>query len=323
MVNESKQWIRPWNMEKFDDLFNRDERYFAVLLKGMLAWFNNNIVMYNKPINHFIFTTGSSYMYIESNGYEFKWNETSGEDWMYMQLPRCAVELGSLRVPTEELTSPFVRGNYERREGNSIKGFNAQLRRLPIEMDFTFRYYFSNFNESIVFLQEALDKLLFQRYFNISYLGEIIKCSIEMPQDFNIQINPIDMASTDPKQRTIELAIKLNSNYPLIDETTEIGTDRVISTFVTSIPFNKWTQLHPVSIIDESGNEVEVYYNDDNILVRKDDDNKEVEVDINSINNSFGEKITVNELNGLFNYNSIGMGSALINQDVTNTVDTI
>ena len=322
MANESKQWIRPWNMEKFDDLFNRDERYFAVLLKGMLAWFNNNIVMYNKPINHFIFTTGSSYMYIESNGYEFKWNETSGEDWMYMQLPRCVVEPGSLRVPTEELTSPFVRGNYERRDGNSIKGFNAQVRRLPIEMDFTFRYYFSNFNETIVFLQEALDKLLFQRYFNISYLGEIIKCSIEMPQDFNIQINPIDMTSTDPKQRTIELAIKLNSNYPLVDDRTEIGTDRVISTFVTNIPFNKWTQLHPLSITDDDGNTFEVYYNDNNVLVRKDRET-EVEVDSTLLVDEFGEQMTEKKLNELFNYNAIGMGSTIVTNDVTNPIDRI
>ena len=141
LKTEIKPWIRPWNMEKFDYLFNRDERYFAVLLKGMLSWFNRNVVMYNKPINHFIFATGSSYMYIESNGYEFKWNETSGEDWMYMQLPRCVIEFGSLRIPTEELTSPYVRGNYERINGDIIQGFNAQIRRLPVEMDFTFRYH--------------------------------------------------------------------------------------------------------------------------------------------------------------------------------------
>ena len=153
-VQKSKNpWIRPWNMEKFDDLFNRDERYFSVLLKGALSWLNNHIVMYNKPINHFVFVTGSSYMYIESNGYSFSWSETSGEDWMHMQLPRCIVELNSIRIPVEELTSPFVRGNYERRDGNKIKGFNAQIRRLPIEMSLNLRYEFSTFNEQIIFVQ--------------------------------------------------------------------------------------------------------------------------------------------------------------------------
>ena len=44
-------WERPWNITKFDDLYNRDDRYFAVLIKGVLSWLNRNIVMYNKPIN--------------------------------------------------------------------------------------------------------------------------------------------------------------------------------------------------------------------------------------------------------------------------------
>ena len=90
VFNRDKEpWIRPWNEEKFDDLYNRDERFFALVIKGLLSWLNRIIVMYNKPINHFIFTTGSSYLYIESNGYEYSVNETTGEDTMYMILPRC------------------------------------------------------------------------------------------------------------------------------------------------------------------------------------------------------------------------------------------
>ena len=88
---EKSQWIRPWNKEKFDDLHNRDERFFGLLIKGTLAWLNKNIVLYNKPIKHFIFNTGSSIMYVESNGYKFSWNETTGEDTIYMSRPRCVV----------------------------------------------------------------------------------------------------------------------------------------------------------------------------------------------------------------------------------------
>ena len=72
---EIEQWKRPWNLERFDDLYNRDERFFSILLKGALNWLTQNIVLYNQPILHFIFNTGSSYMYVESNGYEFSWND--------------------------------------------------------------------------------------------------------------------------------------------------------------------------------------------------------------------------------------------------------
>lgn len=349
-VQKSKNpWIRPWNMEKFDDLFNRDERYFSVLLKGALSWLNNHIVMYNKPINHFVFVTGSSYMYIESNGYSFSWSETSGEDWMYMQLPRCVVELNSIRIPTEELTSPFVRGNYERRDGNEIKGFNAQIRRLPVEMSLNLRYEFSTFNEQIIFVQEAIDKLLFQKYFSISYLGQIIKCSIEMPQDFTINMNQIDMTSTDPKQKQLELQVTINSNYPLIDETTEIGTDKVIMSFSNGNNFYSWTKDNPTTVKDADGNSIQVYYNSDGDIVTAitqeelneilenqegqqgnnveytilENGDVELVVSIKDLKDEFGETMTKKKLYESFNFNKIPNGSTLFAYDISNTTDII
>ena len=179
---EKSQWIRPWNKEKFDDLYNRDDRFFGLLIKGTLAWLNKNIVLYNKPIKHFIFNTGSSIMYVESNGYQFSWNETTGEDAIYMSRPRCVVQLGDISLETAELTQPNIRGVYERaNDNNNIAGYNAEFRRMPIQMSMTLNHVLSNFNESIVLLEELISKLSFQRYFKIVYLGQLIECSIEFP----------------------------------------------------------------------------------------------------------------------------------------------
>ena len=228
---EREPWIRPWNQEKFDDLYNRDERFFAIVIKGLLSWLNRNIVLYNKSVNHFIFNTGSSYLYVESNGYEYNVSETTGEDSMYMKLPRCLIEISDINIPMEELSAPFSRGNYERRSGNQLQGFNAEIRRLPIELTINMKYYLSNFNETIVLLQELIDKLVFQRYFNITYLGKIVQCSIEFPANYNPELNKIDMSSPEPNQRNITFDIKICTNYPLIDTRTEIPTDKVIAQF--------------------------------------------------------------------------------------------
>lgn len=244
---EREQWIRPWNQEKFDDLYNRDERFFAIVIKGFLSWLNRNIVLYNKSVNHFIFNTGSSYLYIESNGYEYNVSETTGEDTMYMKLPRCLVEISDINIPMEELSAPFSRGNYERRSGNQLCGFNAEMRRLPIEITINMKYYLSNFNETVVLLQELIDKLVFQRYFNITYLGKVLQCSIEFPANYNPEINKIDMSSPDPNQRNITLDVKICTNYPLIDVRTEIPTDKVISQFGHEIDlYLKGTETDPV-----------------------------------------------------------------------------
>lgn len=225
---EKEQWIRPWMTDKFDDLYNRDERFFSIVIKGLLSWLNRNIVLYNKSINHFIFNTGSSYLYMESNGYEFNLSETTGEDTMYMTLPRCLVEISDISFPMEELTSPYARGNYERRTGNMLCGYNAEIRRLPIELDLNLKYYLSNFNETIILLQELIDKIIFQKYYKINYLGQVIQCSIEFPGNTTPELNKIDMSSPDPNQRNITLSIKICTNYPIINERTEIPTDKVI-----------------------------------------------------------------------------------------------
>jgi len=235
MSNKNNKWIRPWNVEKFDNLSNRDERFFAILTKGVLAWLNQNIIMYNKPINHFIFNTGSSYLYMESNGYEYKMNETSGEDAIYMQMPRCIVTPGSIHIPTEELTSSYAHGQYERYDGNEIKGFNADLRRIPIEWDFTLAYIFSNYNEAIIVAQELVDCIIFQKYFKINYLGQIINCSIEIGGDFNIEFDKIDMTNPDNNQKTINLSIKVCSNYPVINEKSESSNGLFIEAYHQSM----------------------------------------------------------------------------------------
>jgi hypothetical protein len=227
-------WERPWNKEKFDDLYDRDERFFALVIKGVLSWLNSNLLMYNKPIRHFILNTGSSYLYLENNGYEYTWCETSGEDYMYMETPRCLVSVGNFNVPLEELTAPYVRGEYERiSNAPSTKGqivaYNAEMQRLPIEMNLTLKYVFSNFNEAIIFTQELFECVLFQQYFDIIYLGQIIKCSIEINGDTNIQLNEIDLSSKDVNQRTMEFEIKVTTNLPIINEKTESKSSNVIN----------------------------------------------------------------------------------------------
>lgn len=224
-------WIRPWNTKKFDDLYNRDERFFAILIKGFLAYMNRTVMLYDKPIQHFIFNTGSSYMYVETDGYEYTLSETSTDDKIYMKLPRCVVNMGNISIPTEELSSRFSLGTYERREGNDIKGFSAEIQRMPIEMSVSLHYVLSNMNESLILCEELVDKLLYQKYFTITYLGNIIQCSIEFPSQVGIQINKIDMSSADVNVKTIDIDLTICSSYPRINERTEIRNDKVIKTF--------------------------------------------------------------------------------------------
>jgi hypothetical protein len=226
VLNEDK-WIRPWDSEVQDNLYEKDERFISIIIKGLLAYLEKHIILNSKHIHHFIFNTGSSIMYIEKNGYDFSWCETSGEDWMYEKLPRCMVELNDISVDTNELTSPYVTGVYERISSidNKVKQYCAQIRRVPVELSITCKYVLGTFNESIILLQELIDKLLFQKYFNVIYLGQKIQCSIEFPTQNKIEINKIDMASPEPNQKNINLDLKICTNYPIVNDKTETSTE--------------------------------------------------------------------------------------------------
>lgn len=231
----SSKWIRPWDNEYPSDLYNRDDRFFSILVKGALAYLTNTIVLYGKPIRHFIFNTGSSFMYVETNGYEYSISEVTGEEYVYHERPRCVANMGGITINTEELTQPYVRGTYERFNKDHIEGYNAEIRRLPITMELQLQYVCSTFNEEIVLAQELLDKLVFQKYFSIVYLGQVIQCSIEFPASEQLELNKIDMSSPDNGNKLINVTLNIQTSYPIIDEDTEIPNSHIISGFVSAL----------------------------------------------------------------------------------------
>ena len=114
-------------------------------------------------------------------------------------------------------------------ETNSINGYNAEIMRVPIEMNFQFRYVLSNFNEAIVLIQEIIDKFIYQKFFTIIYLGQKIRCGIEFPTSAHPELNKIDMSSNKTKQKILQFDIKLTSNYPAINERTEVSNTNIIN----------------------------------------------------------------------------------------------
>ena len=226
------KWQHPWDEGHADNIYNRDDRFFSLLIKATLAWLTNNIVMYGKPIKHFILSTGSSYMYVETNGYSYCASEVSGEDQIYMERPRCVVSLSQINIPTEELTQNGIRGSYERLANNEIKGFNAELRRIPVTLQLDLHYVLSTFNEEITLAQEVIDKIMFQKYFSFVYLGQVIEASIAFPQDTRLEVGKVDMTSAETNRNNLDFSITIESNYPCIDEKSESPNDALIAKII-------------------------------------------------------------------------------------------
>ena len=151
-----------------------------------------------------------------------------------------------VNLSNEDPEEIYVRGVYERIVGNEIVGMNAEMRRLPLDVTLKLRYVLSNFNESVVLLQEIIDKLVFRKYFNITYLGQTVKCSLNWPTEQSVQINKIDMTSSETNQKSIEFSLNLSTSYPQIDERTESRNDSIIGKFKQDVC------LHPKSLDNKS-----------------------------------------------------------------------
>ena len=87
---------------------------------------------------------------------------------------------------------------------------------------------------------------VFRKYFNITYLGQTIKCSLNWPTEQSVQINKIDMTSSETNQKTIEFSLNLSTSYPQIDERTESRNDSIIGKFKQDVC------LHPKSLDNKS-----------------------------------------------------------------------
>jgi hypothetical protein len=90
-------------------------------------------------------------------------------------------------------------------------------------------------NEGLILIQELFDKLVFQKYFNIIYLGQKILCSIEFPQSNKIEINKIDMTSVETNQKNVNLDLKICTNYPIINTVSEISGTELFESFGSKI----------------------------------------------------------------------------------------
>jgi hypothetical protein len=101
-------------------------------------------------------------------------------------------------------------------------------------MEIQLNYVFSNFNEAIIFVQELFEKIVFQKYFNIVYLGQTIQCSIEIEGNTQIQVNELDLSSAEPNRRTMEFNIKVCTNLPIIYKVSESSANLVINSTFTS-----------------------------------------------------------------------------------------
>ena len=212
---------------------NNQELFMSTLFKALIYNLNHQMLLRSKSIPHFILNTGDDIMYLENKGQDNSKEpyQVSNEDYIYNSIPRCIVNLGGIEVLEDQITSPYSRGEFEISDDDILQSFSAEFRRMPLKFSVTLKYYLDSFTDVLSVTQYIITKLLFIRTFRFDYLGQIIEASYKVPTSFDNEKNiTFDGGTTEQKLRTIELTLEVETNMPVYDERTAIGSGNYIKT---------------------------------------------------------------------------------------------
>ena len=213
---------------------NNQSLFFSILSKGLLAEMRNNLSIRGVKIPHFIPNTGDETMMLEVKGQDHSKEplETVNEDHIYTTVPRCAVEPKGINLITDQLTNPYANGQFQMENAEGIFTFTSEFRRMPLNVKYSLQYVVDSYTDSLELVQQIITQLAFIRTFNITYLGQVIRCSYNIPEDFDTEhMIEFDETTQDDRRRKISLEIVVETNMPVYNERTVIPADQYIHGF--------------------------------------------------------------------------------------------
>lgn len=220
---------------------NNNELFMSTLVKALLYNLESQMKLRDKNIPHFILNTGDDIMYLEHKGQNMAVEplQVSNESYIYETVPRCIVDLSTMEVLEDQMTSPYTRGNFEIAVDDILHGFNAEYRRIPIKVSVSLKYYLDSFTDVLTITQHIISKMLFIRTFKFDYMGQTIQASYKVPTSYQGEKNiTFDGGTTESKLRSISLDLDVESNFPVFDERTVIEDSNFIRTLEHNVYAN-------------------------------------------------------------------------------------
>lgn len=232
---------------------NAQENFFSKLIKGLMSDLAGSIKVRGKLVPHMIISTGDDILYLENKGQDIKIEpqEVSNEKYVYNYIPRGVITPGGVNILTDQLTSPYTRGQLQFTHDGTLYDFTSEFRRMPVTMSVTVKYYLDSFTDSLEILQYIMTHVSFIRNFQIIYLGQQIPCSYKFPDSLEEQFTAeFDGLYQDSKYKTVEIQLEVESNLPVYYPRTAIESDLTISGGYL------WQRLW----LDDEGNEQQQIY---------------------------------------------------------------
>ena len=220
------------NIRKGEIDINNQDLFFSILIKGLLNNLDNKIKIRNKIVPHYIIHTGDDTMYLNMKGYDHNKEIVEiSTDEIYSTIPRCMVNPGNIDLIPDQLSSPYSSGILQFEYDEKIYSLCGEFRRMPIRLSCDIKYYVDPYQDMLSLIQQIISKLSFIQTYNITYLGQLIKCSYKIPESFSDQHTmDIDGTTTDSKLKTLSLSLEIETTFPVWNEKTIVSNDMRINT---------------------------------------------------------------------------------------------
>ena len=216
---------------------NIQELFLSTLIKGLLFNLNKDIKVRDINIPHMILHTGDDRMWIETKGYDASIEplNISNENSVYSIIPRCIVNPANIDMEVGQLTSPYSIGSlqYTVNDGDDagVYMLSGEFRRVPLKLSVELKYQTESYTDMLELIQYIITQLLFIRTFDIVYMGQKIKCSYKIPENFSEEHTmEIDGATSDSRLHSLNLSIEVETNIPVFNNKTIVPTTIITGT---------------------------------------------------------------------------------------------
>lgn len=206
---------------------NVQELFMSILIKGLLYNLNNDIKIRNIQVPHFILHTGDDRMWLETKGYNASIEPLtiSNENNVYSIVPKCIVTPSSIDLDVSQLTSPYSLGSFQYTcndgENDGVYTMHGEFRRIPLKVNIDLKYYTNSYTDMLELIQYIISNLSFIRTFDIIYMGQKIKCSYKIPDNFGEEHTmELDGTITENRDHILNLSVEVESNMPVFNNKT-------------------------------------------------------------------------------------------------------
>lgn len=210
---------------------NNQSRFLSILSKGLLAELRDNVAVRDVPVPHYIPNTGDEIMMLEVKGQDHSKEplETVNENYIYTIIPRCVVTPKGINMVLDQLSNPYTTGRFQYESDDEVVTFVSEFRRIPMNVSFELIYLVDSYNDFLEIVQQVITKMAFVRTFNITYMGQQIRCSYNIPDSLDGEhMLDFDEATTDDRRRKMSFDITVETCIPVFDNRTVIPADNYI-----------------------------------------------------------------------------------------------